>query len=188
MKRAIFWLLVIFGFSVAWIRPGHADPLAPMDAFTHAKAEGFLPTWATPFSPVRLVSVISQRRIYLCMSNHDGTKHWTTWGTWTGYASVITTGQYLFDSETQPTTAADERVCWPATGPVATGEPAYLNLVCPDGCSDGKRLDYAQMNQPDNIAGSTVKGEPCGEDTGMGFYALPRLHTGNVVPVTRCQP
>lgn len=187
MKRHLIWILFLIGFTVAWFRPGHADPLTPQDAVAYAKQTNRLPEWFNFSSHIRFQFDLRSMRIFSCIENAAG-QRWTGWIGIDGYGEILHTGRWT-PRQPVPTTAADERICWPPSGPVANGEPAYLNLVCPDGCSDGKPLDYTQMNRATNIAGATAKGEPCGEDAGMGFYTIPRLQKAgtSIVPVTRCE-
>lgn len=185
MKRAIFWILVILAGFVVWLRPGHADTLDFINSIGYGKQTHRLPDWYTIDDDTRTLT--QGGRIYLCLTDRGTGRHWTTWGPLSIISRAALTNGWTPGNPVQ-TTLADEQVCFPATGPVAIGEPAYYSLSCPDGCSDGKPLNWPAMNQARNIAGSTVKGEPCGPAAIMGFYELPRLHTGNVVPVTRCQP
>lgn len=186
-------LLAVTALLVMWSR-GSVAQVAPLAAMTIAKETGRVPPWADVTDRIWL-RPIWPTVARVCIENRQGPGRWVLVGSMEQLTGFYDTGTVTFgpDAAVKPATPADLQACWPdyvppaPAKPVALGEPAYFNLVCPDGCVDGKPVDKVAMRA--SIAGNSIAGEACGPPVGQGFYLLDRLSSpkGHRA-MTRCKP
>lgn len=184
IRLAIFVTVILL---VAWA--AHGQTISPNEALQRAQAEALLPVWADAGDMYRLKFVGGGA--YLCLQDATSGARWTVTGPVQLALLAIRTATWPWGGPHTGVTYAERRICWPdmPSRPLATGEPAYWSIICMTACDGTLPLDWAAMNLPRNLAGTTVIGEECGEPQAYGFWTLPRIRSaGGLIAVTRCTP
>lgn len=182
--KALVFVLALFVVTTTSAQEWYA----PEAALNVAKAQNKLPSWFSFDTKMQVKVDIGTYRFYGCFTKSDGTERWATWMDGDSYITLMTTGKWS-PKPSVPVTYEDRRYCFPDLPklPVASGEPAYWNVICKAACTGADPVDWGAMNTAKNIAGATQRGELCGEATTLGFWTMPRLQAaGGLVPVTRC--